>query len=109
MSLQSVQADLAIRAPDLAVEVTEASTATVQLLADAEYRGRVLALQSMVFLGSAPIGGPLVGWVADVAGPRAAVAMGGVACLAAAALGQRALRERPSSRLVDTGEVALVD
>ncbi|NLD77539.1 MAG: MFS transporter [Acidimicrobiales bacterium] len=85
------------------------STATVQLLADAEYRGRVLALQSMVFLGSAPIGGPLVGWVADVAGPRAAVAMGGVACLAAAALGQRALRERPSSRLVDTGEVALVD
>ncbi|KKC35853.1 prolyl-tRNA synthetase [Devosia epidermidihirudinis] len=34
MSLQSVQADLAARAPDLVVEVTEASTATVQLAAD---------------------------------------------------------------------------
>lgn len=34
MSLSSVQADLATRAPDLSVEVTEASTATVQLAAD---------------------------------------------------------------------------
>ena len=34
MSLQSVQADLAVRAPDLTVEVTEASTATVQLAAE---------------------------------------------------------------------------
>jgi prolyl-tRNA editing enzyme YbaK/EbsC (Cys-tRNA(Pro) deacylase) len=34
MSLQSVQADLASRAPDLQVEVTEDSTATVQLAAE---------------------------------------------------------------------------
>lgn len=34
MSLQSVQADLAARAPDLPVIVTEASTATVQLAAE---------------------------------------------------------------------------
>ena len=34
MSLASVQADLAARAPDLAVIVTDASTATVQLAAD---------------------------------------------------------------------------
>lgn len=33
MSLQSVQADLAARAPDLSVIVTDASTATVQLAA----------------------------------------------------------------------------
>ena len=33
MSLASVQADLAARAPDLVVEVTESSTATVQLAA----------------------------------------------------------------------------
>lgn len=84
------------------------STATVQLLAGAEYRGRVLAIQSMVFLGSTPIGGPLVGWVADTAGPRAAVALGGAACLVAALYGQRALGEhRP--RVNDTAEVALVD
>ncbi|WIY52667.1 YbaK/EbsC family protein [Devosia sp. YIM 151766] len=34
MSLESVRADLASRAPDLTVLVTEASTATVQLAAD---------------------------------------------------------------------------
>ena len=34
MSLVSVQADLAARAPDLSVMVTDASTATVQLAAD---------------------------------------------------------------------------
>lgn len=34
MSLESVRADLAARAPDLAVIVTDASTATVQLAAD---------------------------------------------------------------------------
>ena len=34
-------------------------------------RGRVMALYSVVFLGSTPIGGPLVGWLAETAGPRA--------------------------------------
>lgn len=67
------------------------STAIVQVLAGPEYRGRVLAIQGMVFLGSTPIGGPLVGWIADAAGPRAGVAVGGIACLVAAAYGARAL------------------
>lgn len=67
------------------------STAIVQVLAGPEYRGRVLAIQSMVFLGSTPIGGPLVGWVSDAGGPRAGVALGGVACLVAAIYGARAL------------------
>lgn len=67
------------------------STAIVQLLAGPEYRGRVLAIQGMVFLGSTPIGGPLVGWVSDTAGPRAGIALGGIACLVAAAYGARRL------------------
>lgn len=67
-------------------------TAIVQVAADPEYRGRVLALQAMVFLGSTPIGGPIVGAVADRFGPRTAVALGGAACLAAAAWSRRAYR-----------------
>jgi MFS family permease len=67
------------------------STAIVQLLAGAEYRGRVLAIQGMVFLGSTPIGGPIVGWVSDTVGPRAGIALGAIACFAAAAYGARAL------------------
>ena len=34
-------------------------------------RGRVMSLYSVVFLGSTPIGAPLVGWLAEVASPRA--------------------------------------
>lgn len=67
------------------------STAIVQLLAGPEYRGRVLAIQSMVFLGSTPIGGPIVGWVTDAWGPRVGILIGAAACLVAAAYGARRL------------------
>ncbi len=64
------------------------STATIQLRAEPAYRGRVLALQAMVFLGSTPVGGPFVGWVADRFGPRAAVMVGAGACFVAATWAQ---------------------
>lgn len=69
-----------------------ASTAVVQMRAEPAFRGRVLALQAMVFLGSTPIGGPIVGFVSDTAGPRAGIALGGLACLGAASWATRALR-----------------
>jgi MFS family permease len=69
-----------------------ASTAIVQTEAAPEMRGRVLALQAMVFLGSTPIGGPIVGYVAEHAGPRWAVALGGFAGVAAAIYGTLAYR-----------------
>ena len=71
-----------------------ASTAIVQTEAAPEMRGRVLALQAMVFLGSTPIGGPIVGAIAEYVGPRWAVAVGGIAALAAAAWGTLALRDQ---------------
>ena len=60
-------------------------SSTLQLSAAPEMRGRVMALYSIVFLGSAPIGGPLVGWLAEVAGPRTGLLLAGVAGLATAA------------------------
>ncbi|HSL27139.1 MAG TPA: MFS transporter, partial [Acidimicrobiia bacterium] len=84
------------------------STAIVQLLADPAYRGRVLALQAMVFMGSTPFGGPLIGWVGDTFGARAAVLVGGVACLAAAAWGHLAFkrpRPIPVQPMVSTAEL----
>jgi hypothetical protein len=53
-------------------------------------RGRVMALYSVVFLGSTPIGAPLVGWLAEVAGPRVGMALGATAALAAAGLASAA-------------------
>jgi MFS family permease len=47
-------------------------------------RGRVMALYSIVFLGSTPIGGPLSGWLSEAVDPRAALVMGGIAAIAGA-------------------------
>ncbi len=54
------------------------SNAVIQLRADPAMRGRVLALTAVVFLGSTPIGGPIVGAVAEAFGARAGVALGAV-------------------------------
>jgi MFS family permease len=72
-----------------------ASTAIVQVRADPAMRGRVLALQAMVFLGSTPIGGPILGALSDAYGPRWGVAVGGFASLAAALYGWLAARSLP--------------
>lgn len=64
-----------------------ASTALVQVRADPSMRGRVLALQSMLFLGSTPIGAPLVGAVAEHFGARYGLGLGAAATVAAGAFG----------------------
>lgn len=69
-----------------------ASTAIVQLRADPMMRGRVLALQAMVFLGSTPIGGPILGWVCERFGARYGLAIGALATLGAAAYGFTTVR-----------------
>ena len=46
-----------------------------------------MALWAMAFLGSTPLGGPIVGTVGQYLSPRAALALGAVACLTAAAIG----------------------
>jgi MFS family permease len=55
----------------------------LQLTVDPDKRGRVMALYSIVFLGSTPIGGPLLGWVCQAAGPRAGLVLGGLAAVGA--------------------------
>ena len=97
-------------APSLAVElavlpiVGMGSTAflatgnsTLQLTSDPRFRGRVMALWTVTFLGSTPIGGPIIGVVAEYLGARVALAIGSLACLAAAAIGVGALRRAPST------------
>ena len=44
-------------------------------------RGRVLSIYMMFFLGSTPLGSPLIGWVADAWGPRIAIAVGGLSAV----------------------------
>jgi MFS family permease len=55
----------------------------LQIAVEPTMRGRVMALYSVVFLGSTPIGAPLVGWLAGAAGPRAGLVAGAAAALIA--------------------------
>lgn len=74
------------------------SNARLQHESDDAYRGRVMALYSIVFLGSTPIGSVIVSAVAEATNPRVAVLLGG---LAAAGTGIAALaRVRRHARVV---------
>ena len=53
----------------------------LQLAATPEMRGRVMALWGLAWLGSTPIGGPIVGWVGQEAGARWSLVVGGVPTL----------------------------
>jgi MFS family permease len=96
-----------------------AATAITQLAADPSMRGRVLALQAIVFLGSTPIGGPIVGAISETLGARYGIALGAVATLAAAGYGFFTIRSRPNvivTRDADTipladvpGDLTLLD
>jgi MFS family permease len=75
---------------------------SLQLAAAPALRGRVMSLYSIVFLGSTPIGAPVVGWLAEFAGPRSGLFAGAAAALAAAVYARyafaRAASEPPVRR-----------
>ena len=64
-----------------------ATTAIVQVQAEPSMHGRVLALQTVLLIGTTPVGGPIMGAVADALGARIPLVIGGVAALAAALFG----------------------
>ena len=59
------------------------ANATLQLNSVPAMRGRVMALYGLVFLGTTPLGGPLLGWVAEQWGARASLFLSGLVSLAA--------------------------
>jgi MFS family permease len=92
-----VAALLAAAMPDLVLEAfmlaalgaaavifVSSINSTIQLAVSAEMRGRVMALFSIVFLGSTPIGGPLTGWLAEAYDPRWTLVLAGISGLSAA-------------------------
>jgi len=70
-----------------AVSFAASVNSTLQLAVEPAMRGRVMALYSVVFLGSTPIGGPLSGWLAEAYDPRVALLLAASAGLAAACAG----------------------
>jgi MFS family permease len=112
-----VLAALAAAMPSLALEVpvvallgasavtfAAAINSSLQLSVEPEMRGRVMALYSVVFLGSTPIGGPLSGWLAEAYDPRAALLLAAAAGLVAA-WGARAMLTPETTRPAEAGRV----
>ncbi|HVV31050.1 MAG TPA: MFS transporter [Mycobacteriales bacterium] len=102
---------LAALAPNLATELIALAlvgagsvaflsmgNSTLQLGAAPHMRGRVMALWSVAFLGSTPIGGPIAGVVSGQLGGRAGLVLGAGACLAACVLGSVLLRRTGGPR-----------
>jgi MFS family permease len=84
----SIGLELLALAPLGAASVVLAASvnSALQLASRPHMRGRVMALYSIVFLGSTPIGAPLAGWISEQVDPRAALAMAGLAALLAGML-----------------------
>ena len=76
------------------------ANATLQLVSDEEMRGRVMSLFGIGFLGSTPIGAPLIGLICMASSPRFGLALGGVATmLATVPLLLSARKTQPDKRL----------
>jgi MFS family permease len=69
-----------------------ATTAIAQIRSEQQMIGRVLAVQTVLLIGTTPIGGPILGAISDAFGARWPVFLGGVAALAAALFGVLAAR-----------------
>jgi MFS family permease len=61
---------------------TTAANAAVQLGVGENMRGRVMGIYMLVLLGGTPLGGPVLGWLAEVLGGRAPLVIGGAATVA---------------------------
>ncbi|MFC3503946.1 MFS transporter [Micromonospora krabiensis] len=77
----------------------QAANQRVQLGVDAAFRGRVMALWVLVFLGTNPVGAPLIGWVAEHFGAGASIWIGGLISLATALLALTWQLRRAGARL----------
>jgi len=65
------------------ITMAQSANATVQLGVEPTMRGRVMGLYILCFMGGTPVGAPIVGWVAEVFGPRWGMLGGGLICLVA--------------------------
>jgi MFS family permease len=71
-----------------------ATNTVVQTRTPDALRGRVMAIWAMIFMGCAPVGSLIAGWLATAIGPARTLYLGGTTCLLAAAAFGLWLRRR---------------
>lgn len=77
----------------------QACNQRIQLGTDAAYRGRVMALWVLLFLGTNPVAAPVVGWVAEHFGAGTSIWLGGAISLTASMVALVWQLRRSESRL----------
>jgi MFS family permease len=77
------------------ITFTSLGNVTLQLGSAPTMRGRVMSLWTVAFLGSTPIGGPIIGWIGEHVGPRWGLTVGGSAAIFAALFGAMTLTKQP--------------
>ncbi len=83
------------------------TNSTLQLETDPQMRGRVMALWAVAFMGTTPIGGPLIGWITTETNARVGLGVGAASCFIAALIGwltvrhYRTLQAKESSFVVE--------
>lgn len=70
-----------------ALTMSTTSTTMAQTGAEPQLRGRVMAVYFVATSAGKPIGGPLLGWLANWLGPRWPMAFGGIASIVVAVAG----------------------
>jgi MFS family permease len=82
------------------VQFLAMANSTLQLETDPQMRGRVMALWAVAFMGTTPIGGPLIGWITSLAGARVGLGVGAASCFVAAGIGWFTVRHFSTRDLV---------
>jgi MFS family permease len=85
------------------VSFAAGTNSAVQLAAAPEMRGRVMALYSIVFIGSTPIGAPIVGWLSGAVDPRAGLALGGIVAVLTGLVAWGAAHRAPRDSVGERG------
>lgn len=75
---------IAIPTGALSMTLISSANAAVQISTAPQFRGRVMAIYSMIFLGTTPIGAPIVGWIGEQYGARWSMGIGAIITIVAA-------------------------
>lgn len=84
------------------------ANSSLQLSAIPAMRGRVMALYTVAFLGSTPLGAPIIGYVGQHFGARYSVAIGGFAAIVAGIYGMHYFKVRQRVSTDGVGENQVV-
>jgi MFS family permease len=83
------------------------TNSTLQLQTDPQMRGRVMALWAVAFMGTTPIGGPLIGWIISETNARVGLGVGAASCFVAAGIGWLTIRHFRIQEALVTSKLAV--